>query len=528
MMDRSRGEGGLSATKRALLARLLAEQSVPPAPGRIRPRERPDPLPLSLNQEGLWFLEELHPGEANHNVPGAVRLTGRLHTVALERSLATIVARHESLRTTFHRSLTGAPCQRIEPASGLMMPLEDLRALPASEREAVVVRLATIDARTPFDLGRGPLFRVRLLRLDDEEHVLLLSIHHIVCDGWSMGVFTRELAALYGAHVQGRPPVLPELPVQCADVALWEREWITGPEARRRLAYWQAHLPADLPVLTLPTDRPRGPVPSFRGRHEPFRLAEALTEAMRGVAREGGATLYMALSAAFRILLHRYTRQRDLVVGTGIAGRESSELEGLIGYFATVLPIRTDLHGDPSFREVLARTRTATLGACANALPAIVLAKALRPRRDPSRHPLFQVELTLLTPDVNPPVYGYGLSAALGTLTLPGVTVTPLVVEGEVSRFDVSLFAWDLPGGLAGTAEYCADLLDRSTVVRMLEDLETLVRAIVVDPEAPLSALDRCLGEAARARRRAIEQVYHDAIDERLRTIRRMPGLPSS
>jgi hypothetical protein len=513
-----------SAGKRNLFAELLKQKGIDAS--RVAPIPRGDrsgPLPLTANQQGLWFIDQLDPGQANYSVPGAVRLKGALDGAALERSLAEIVRRHESLRTTFPADASGIPRLAIAPPPAAELPLTDLRSMPAAEREAEALRLATEEARRPFDLGGGPLFRAFLLRLADEEHVLVLNVHHIVADGWSMGVFTRELAALYEAFCVGRAATLPELPVQVADVALWEREWLKGAQAAERLAYWRERLAPPVPVFSLSTDHPRPAAQSMRGAHHPVALSPALSEDLRALSRKEGVTLYITLLAAFGMLLRQETGEQDLVVGTGIANRDRRELEPLIGYFVTVLPLRIDLSGNPTFRELLERTRGVALGATARPLPLPILVREFAPERDAGRNPLFQVELTLLTPDQNPAVYGYGLSEVRQSLTLPGLTVETLEVEGGVARFDMSIFIWDLPEALIGTVEYCTDLWESATIARLVERFASLLRRAVAHPEATLEALCDLSSRTAGQDAAGDAAQLAEAAQRRLKAARRRP-----
>ncbi|HEU4754210.1 MAG TPA: condensation domain-containing protein, partial [Armatimonadota bacterium] len=361
----------------------------------VVPVERTAPLPLSFAQERLWFLDRLEPGSATYNILAAWRLGGALDERALERSLGEIVRRHEALRTTF-TEVDGSPVQVIAPSGAFALPVEDLSALSGADREAALRRRAGDEARRAFDLSAGPLFRAALLCLGEEEHVLLLSMHHIVSDGWSMGVFFRELSALYAAYREGRESPLPELAVQYADYAVWQREQLAGEVLDRQLAYWRERL-ADAPaLLELPTDHPRPGVQTFRGAHEPIELPLELLERLRALGRSEGATLYMTLLSAFQVLLGRYAGSEDVVVGSPIAGRTRGEVEELIGFFVNTLVLRTDLGGDPSFREVLGRVREATLGAYEHQeLPFEKLVAELQPERSLSHSPLFQVMFTL-------------------------------------------------------------------------------------------------------------------------------------
>ncbi|HST58339.1 MAG TPA: condensation domain-containing protein, partial [Longimicrobium sp.] len=324
----------------------------------VMPVERTGPLPLSFAQERLWFLDRMEPGSTTYNIPVAWRLGGALDETALERSVSEIVRRHEALRTVFSE-VDDAPVQVVVPFDGFVVPVEDLSGLGEAGREAAVRQRAGEEARRPFDLAAGPLFRAVLLRLGGEDHVLLLSMHHVVSDGWSMGVLFRELSALYAAYREGRESPLPELAVQYADYAVWQREQLEGEVLDRQLAYWRERLAGAPALLELPTDHPRPAVQTFRGAHEQVELSLELLERLQALGRSEGATLYMTLLAAFQVLLSRYSGSDDIVVGSPIAGRTRKETEELIGFFVNTLVLRTDLRGDPSFREVLGRVRGA-------------------------------------------------------------------------------------------------------------------------------------------------------------------------
>ena len=349
-------------------------------------------LPLSFAQQRLWLLDQLLPDKAAYNIPSAWRLQGPLDIPALERSLTALVARHETLRTRFVLS-EGEPVQIIDRPHAVALPITDLSALPHRQHEAN--QRANAQAHEPFNLAAGPLLRAQLLRLGLAEHLLLLSVHHIASDGWSMGIFERELSAVYAAFVTGHPPQLPALPIQYADYAAWQRKWLQGEVLARQLAYWQTQL-ANLSTLELPTDRPRPPLASHHGGHLTCVLPEALTVALKALARRANATLFMTLLASFQVLLHRYSGQDDVAVGSPIAGRGRTELEGLIGFFVNTLVLRTDLSGNPPFHELLARVREHALGAYTHQdLPFEKLVEALAPARDLSRNPLFQVLFVL-------------------------------------------------------------------------------------------------------------------------------------
>ena len=356
---------------------------------------RAERLPLSFAQQRLWFLDQLEPGSSFYNIPAAVRLHGVLNVAALERTLSEVVRRHEVLRTHF-MAVDGEPVQVIEAAAPLQLEVLDLSALEEEAREAEVLRLAQLEASRPFDLWRGPLLRVGLLRLGKEEHVALVTMHHIVSDGWSMGVFINEVATLYAAYVRGEESPLEELPIQYADFAHWQRGWLQGEVLAAQLDYWRAEL-ADAPtVIDLPIDKPRPPVQTYRGAYQPLQLSAALSAQLRDLSRRHGATLFMTLLAAFDLLLCRYAGQEQVLVGTPIANRNRSEIEGLIGFFVNTLVLRGDVRGNPSFSELLRRVRETALSAYAHQdLPFEKLVEELQPERDMSRSPLFQVMFVL-------------------------------------------------------------------------------------------------------------------------------------
>ncbi|WP_420127106.1 amino acid adenylation domain-containing protein [Longimicrobium sp.] len=465
----------LSADKRALIEARLKRQV---RSSGIVPRAHRDGAPLSFAQERLWFMDQLEPGSATYNISVARRLEGALDPAVLERALGEIVRRHEALRTVF-REVDGSPVQVIAPFGGFTLPLHDLSALPDAEREVEVARRATDEARLPFDLTTGPLFRAALLRLGGEEHVLLLSMHHIVSDGWSMGVLAREMWTLYEAYQAGGESPLPELPVQYADYAVWQREQLQGDNLERQLSYWRGQLAGAPELLELPTDRPRPPVQTFRGANERIELSAELLERLQALARSEGATLYMVALAAFQVLLSRYSGSDDVVVGSPMAGRTRKEVAGLIGFFVNTLVLRTDLGGDPSFREALGRVREATLGAFEHQeLPFDKLVAELRPERSLSHSPLVQVAFSLQ--DGNP-ASGGGIAGLQGR-----------AVEAELgtTKFDLELSFNVHPQGLRGGLAYNTDLFERATIVRMLGHLERVLQQAAANADARLSELD--------------------------------------
>ncbi len=513
---------GFSKDKRRLVDLMLADKGVRLAEGgeaaAIPRRFGGGPAPLASNQEGLWFLEQMEPGKGNFNIPGAVRLQGQLNVKALERSFNEIIRRHEALRTTFVTQQDGTPSQVVSPATLFALSPIDLRDVPTHQRETEVLRRTTDASQMHFDLQQGPLMRIQLLRLGEEEHVLILTIHHIVADGWSMDVLTKELHALYGAFLNGHTSPLTDLPIQYSDYARWERDEARSEVLQSRLSYWQRQLSGSLPVLNLPTDHARPAIQSFSGKHHPLRLPADLTEELRALSQREGATLFMTLLSVFNMLLCHLTRQTDLIVGTGLANRERPELENLIGYFATVLPLRTDLSDNLGFQQLVHRVRSVVLSALANqGIPLARLVQEIQPERDPSRNPLFQVEFTLLTPDRNPAVYGYGLSELEETIELPGLTMLPLPVEGGVSRFDLAVFLWDMPSGLCGTVEYSTDLFDAATIVEWTARFKKLIQLVVQQPKCAIRDLLETLGEELDRERSDLENSFKESMHEKLR-----------
>ncbi|AUX29427.1 MULTISPECIES: non-ribosomal peptide synthase/polyketide synthase [Sorangium] len=473
-------------TALALAERVeAARRGGAPLPPPLKPGERGSELPLSFAQQRLWFLEQMQPDSALYNIPFAVRLEGPLDVAALERSFFEIVRRHEALRTTFP-SRRGQPRQVIAGEPSFSLPICDLAALPVPEQEAEVRRRAEEDADRPFSLAEGPLLRAALLRLSERAHVLLVSLHHIVSDGWSMGVLVRELCSLYEAFSAGQPAALPELPLQVADHALWQRQWLSGDVLEAQLAYWKRQLGGAPPLLALPTDRPRPPLKSYRGAARPVALRPELCAALRALGRRHNVTLFMTLLAALKVLLSRYAGQEDIVVGTPIAGRNQVEIEGLIGFFVNTLALRTDLSGEPTFLELLARVREVTLEAYAHQeLPFEKLVEELAPARDLGRSPLFQVMFVLQ-------------NAPSPELRLGEARLSPLPLATTTAKFDLLLSLEEGDQGLVGSVEYATDLFEDATIARMMSDLQTLLEGIVKEPNRSIGELSLFTPEERR------------------------------
>jgi len=445
-------------------------------PGRIERRAAEGPPPLSFAQERLWFLWQLQPDSPFYNVPMAARFRGPLRVDVLAQAFGEIVRRHEALRTTFALE-NGRPIQVIGEVQFIEPKLVDLSGSPEAAREAEAMRRASQEARRPFDLTRDALFRVTLLRLGPDDHVCLVVLHHIISDGWSGALLLRELSTLYDGFLRGEAPSLPELPLQYADFAVWQRRWLTGAVLDGQLAYWKARLAGPTPVLELPTDRPRPREQSFRGAHLSCGLSRECGDALEQLGRREGATLFMTLLAAFHVLLHRYTGQDDQLVGSFVANRNRVEIESLIGCFANTLVLRNDVSGDPTFLDLLARVRETTLEAYAHQdLPFEKVVEEVRPVRDPSRHPVFQVMFILQ-------------NVPAGRLELSETGAEIVGLETGTSRFDLTLCMVDEPGDLHGWCEYATDLYDGATIERLLGCWKTLLLAIAEDPSRPISRL---------------------------------------
>jgi amino acid adenylation domain-containing protein len=439
---------------------------------RISRRARGGPVPLSFAQQRIWLVDQLSPGSAAYNVPIALRLRGPLDGAALRASVRSVIQRHEALRTTF-ASIDGVPHQVIDPEPRFDW---DERDLPADTDAPALRQEVTREARQSFDLARGPLVRATLWRLGEQDHALLLNLHHIVSDGWSMAVFARELGALYRARVEGGAPALPELPIQYADFAVWQREHLRGAALDEQLTYWKDRL-TGVPTLNLPTDRPRPPVQTFRGSHQSALLPRTLLDRLSRVARREHCTLFMAGLAAFAVLLHRYSGQRDVVVATPIANRDRPEVGNLIGFFVNTLPVRIELGGDPTFAELLRAVRDETFDAYEHqSAPFEKLVEALERERDPSRPPLVQVLFSLTHGDARFDLAG-------------GLAVEPVPFENGVSKFDLSLAMEVRDDGLLAVVEHSTDLFDPETIGRALGHLSNLLDQVAADPDRRLSDL---------------------------------------
>ncbi|WP_310489900.1 amino acid adenylation domain-containing protein, partial [Chamaesiphon sp. VAR_69_metabat_338] len=457
------------------------------------PISRSQNLPLSFAQQRLWFLDRLMPNHPFYNIPLALNLTGSLakpplcgiDTAALEQTFNEIVRRHEALRTKIAID-AGQPVQVICPTLTIPLPVIDLQQLPPAERESRARQLAIEATQHPFNLSTDPLLRVKLLRLEQTRSILLLTLHHIVADGWSMGVLMNEIASLYPAFANNRPSPLPELPIQYADFAHWQRECLQGEVLATQLGYWQQQLDG-ISMLDLPTDRPRLAAQTYQGARYPLQLSKSLSLALLALGQQEGVTLFITLLAAFQVLLYRYTQQSDIAIGSPIANRNRSEIEGLIGFFVNSLVLRTDLSGNPTFQEVLSRVKDVALGAYAHQdLPFEKIVEELHPERNLNQNPLFQVVFALQ-------------NAPMTALELPDLTLSPLPFETETTRFDLELHLWepntqnglwaDSSEGISGFIIYSTDLFDEATIARMVGHFQILLEGVVANPEHQIAHL---------------------------------------
>ena len=466
----------LSTNKAEIIEVLrLAKRAMSGTVPSIKPLQPSEDYVLSFAQERLWFLDQLEPGNAFYNMPMAINLKGGLKESALFDSLNTIVCRHNSLRTRFS-SRDGQPVQLIDEESSFELLQEDLTAMSVEVRKAAVEASIVNEALQPFDLAKDLLVRARLLKLSEDEHVLLFTMHHIISDGWSMGVLFKELATCYSAFSTGQQPELSRLPIQYADFAAWQREWLSGEVLENQLDYWRQRL-QDLPLLALPTDHLRPAVQTFNGAAITHSLPKELCTKLDRFSQQEGVSLFMTLLAAFAVLLNRYTGQEDIVVGSPIANRNHAELEGLIGFFVNSLVMRTDVSANPSFRELVQRVNVNAHGAFEHQdLPFEKLVDELQPERDLSRNPLFQVMFALQ-------------NAPMELLELKGLRLNVASHETRSTRFDMEFHIWQGQGALAIKLIYNTDLFDEATVSRMLSHYQFLMEGMMSSPDVKIADL---------------------------------------
>jgi len=475
----------LSPEKRRILEmHLMDERASGDKAQVIARRDASGTSLLSFAQQRLWILDQLESNSAVYHITRAVKIEGSLDVAVLQKALNAIVTRHATLRTTFAFE-EGQPVQVIKERWPIDVAIVDLSDRPVSGREIEIQHFLIEEVRRPFDLSKDAMLRTTLLRLSQKEHILLLVMHHIATDGWSIDILHRELAALYKAFLTGEDVSLPPLPIQYSDYAHWQRQWLQGEVLKSQLSYWKETLGGDLPVLELPTDHPRPALQTFRGKRRPLVLPKILADELKRLSRQEGVTLFMTLLAAFQILLHRYTGQDDIIVGCPIANRNRLEIEGLIGFFVNTLVLRTNIAGNPTFREFLKQVREVSQGAYDHQdLPFEKLVEELRPERDLSRNPLFQVMFVFQNVPRTP-------------LELPGAKLTPVELDPGTAMFELSLYMWEDADGLCGFLEYNTDLFDTATIDRLAGHFQILLEGVVRDPEHAVSDLP-ILTEAER------------------------------
>ena len=493
----------LGARKEEVLAFLksteVAETATSPT---LTPRPRVAPPPLSFSQERLWFLDQLDPGNHTYNMPGAIRLKGVLNLVCLQQALDAILSRHEILRTNFSM-VDNQPVQIIAPPRPLPLTLIDLSDLPAKEQSAEAKRLAEEEAQRPFDLRNDLLVRASLLKVNTEEHIFLLTMHHIVSDGWSIRVFSREFAALYKAFVDGKPNPLSPLPIQYADFASWQREWLQGERLDTQLAYWKRQLGGELPQLENLLDKPRPPVQTHQSGRANLELSDGLSQALRQLSQQEDATLFMVLLAAFKLLLHRHTGLEDIIVGSPIAGRSRGETENLIGFFLNTLVLRTDLSGNPSFRELIQRVKRVAMDAYSHQdIPFEKLLVELQPERDLSRTPLFQIFFNML-------------NLESGQQQLPGLTAEVLEAPEIGSKFDLTIYLAERDETIHMTAVYNSEIFTIERIGELLSQYSYILSQIITDPDKKLTAYSLVTQKAAAVLpdpRQPLDARWHGAV----------------
>lgn len=448
-----------------------------------------DLIPLSLSQEGLWFLNKIFPDRA-YGIPGCVRLDGKLDPEALRNSLEAIIGRHAILRTKMV-SKDGRPVQLISDSSDISLEIVDLETMPVSSRMDEVIRIATFDGSEPFDLEKGPLIRAKLLRLDSDDHVFLINLHHIIADGWSMGVLMRELDHFYSGFSQNEPTALKALPIQYSDYSEWQRDRLQGERLDRELEFWEKYLAGISEVDPLAADDLTNERQEDSAGHCPITISEQSANAARDLARQSNVTFFTVLCSAYQCFVNSHARQLDVVIGSSFANRQQPELEEMIGLFVNTIPLRTSFAGNPTMRELLRRTQRSLLAVHEHQeLPLAKIVQHLRPTRSSDRNPIFQVVFDLLTPDRNPSVFGYGLGVQLAEQRKIGkLTATPFQVDGSDSRFDLAVFLWDSPAAVSGVFEYDENRFRASSVKKWVWQFQTIIELIVASPDMKLQEL---------------------------------------
>jgi Condensation domain len=508
----------LSSSERRRLVQQLREHrrktGEAPAQATIPCRDRGEPLALSFSQQRLWFLNRLDPGSSAYNIPSAVGLGGPLSPPILAATLAELVRRHEVLRTSFHE-VQSRPVQIIAPTLEIPLPMIDLSALPDGLRQAEARCLVQAQNRQPFELERLPLLRASLLRLAEDDHIAAFTVHHIVSDGWSMGVLIREVGALYQALLEGKPSSLPELPIQYADFAAWQRGWLDGEALEGLIEYWRQRLAGAPPHLDLNEARPRREAPSLRGAARQRRFPASLLEQLHALGRRESSTLFMTLLAPLQALLHVHTGATDIVVGTDVAGRGRPETEELIGFFVNQLPLRTDLSGDPTLLELLRRVRETALAAYTHQdLPFDHLVNALAVKRSLQHAPVFQAKLVLQ-------------NAHQESLDLSGLTLRPVPLETNTAQIELHWSAVEAGGELWMTLTYSTDLYKAPVIDRLLDQYEAWLHAFAEKPDARLGEVAGELTQVEGAKRAERYQELKSMGLRKLRGMRRQAEDPA-
>ncbi len=500
----------LSPAKQAILEKRLRGQHESNTQKIVIPcHTQHSPAPLSFAQQRLWFLQQLEPQSSTYNEFACIHLEGVLNLAALEKSFNEIVKRHEALRTNF-QTREGQAVTIISPVKPLYLPLLDISELPVNQREAQVKQLALAEAQQPFDLNNGLLLRVKILLLSKEEHLLLVTIHHIAFDGWSLGIFIQEFSTLYAAFSTGKSSPLAELPIQYADFSYWQNQWLQGEVMEKELSYWKQQL-ANLPVLELPTDYPRPKIQTFRGTKQHLELSKELCEEIKALSYREGVTLFMTLVTVFKTLMHYYAKQDDIIIGTDVANRNSPETEKIIGFFVNQLVLRTNLSGNPTFQELLKRFREVTLAAYDHQdVPFDQLVLALKPERDLKHTPLFQHKFVLQ----NAPTH---------SLKLEGLKLKVKHIDNGTAKFDLLFNISETEQGLIGSLEYSTDLFNASTITKFIKDYEIILHSVVAQPNIKLTAIKEILAKADKQRQDTKRQEFKQARHQKFKSFKSQP-----
>ncbi len=500
----------LSPAKQAILEKRLRGQHESNSQKIIIPSRTQHSLAsLSFAQQRLWFLQNLEPQSYTYNDSVCITLKGVLNLAILEKSFNEIIKRHEALRTNFEVR-EGQPVAIISSAKSVDLPVIDISQIPANQRETQVNQLVLAQAQQPFDLKKDFLLRIKILLLTKEEHLLILTIHHIAFDGWSLGIFLQEFSTLYGAFSIGKPSPLIELPIQYADFASWQSHWLQGEVMEKQLSYWKQQL-ANLPVLELPTDYPRPKIQTFRGTKQYLELPKELCEEIKALSNREGVTLFMTLVTVFKTLMHYYTNQDDIVIGTDIANRNLPETEKIIGFFVNQLVLRTNLSDDPSFQELLKRVRKVALAAYDHQdVPFDQLVLALKPERDLKRTPLFQHKFVLQ-------------SSPTHSLKLEGLKSNVKHIDNGTAKFDLLFNISETEQGLIGSLEYSADLFNASTIAKFLKDYEIILRTVVVQPNIKLITIKETLTTVDNQRQNIKQQEFQQARRQKIKAFKSQP-----